>query len=166
MATQKISRDKQCAETPLRKNLMTTRRKFIQSTSATSILGLGFMPSFAQSRSDTVRLVIGFAPGGTADAIARRVADRLRGQLAANVVVENKVGAGGQIAITTVKDSPGDGSTILMTPSSCLSIYPFTYPNKQRYLNRSRPLTTLLRGPKSIHPKVPTARLRRDPCRT
>ena len=112
---------------------MTTRRQFIQGTSATGILGLGLVPSFAQSRSDTTRLVIGFAPGGTADAIARRVADRLRGQLSTNVVVENKVGAGGQIAITTVKDSPGDGSTILMTPSSCLAIYPFTYPNKLPY---------------------------------
>ncbi len=112
---------------------MTTRRRFIQGASATSILGLGMVPGFAQNRSDTVKLVIGFAPGGTADAIARRVADRLRGQLATNVVVENKVGAGGQIAITTVKDSPGDGNTLLMTPSSCLAIYPFTYPNKLPY---------------------------------
>jgi tripartite-type tricarboxylate transporter receptor subunit TctC len=112
---------------------MTTRRHFIRGTSAAGVLGLGLVPSFAQNRSDTVRLVIGFAPGGTADAIARRVADRLRGQLAANVVVENKVGAGGQIAITNVKDSPGDGNTILMTPSSCLSVYPFTYPNKLPY---------------------------------
>lgn len=112
---------------------MTTRRRFIQSTSAASVLGLGSMPSFAQSRSDTVRLVIGFAPGGTLDAIARRVADKLRGQLAANVIVENKVGAGGQIAISNVKDSPGDGNTILLTPSSTLSVYPFTYPNKLPY---------------------------------
>lgn len=112
---------------------MTTRRRFIQGTSATSIFGLGLVSSFAQNRPETVRLIIGFAPGGTADAIARRVADRLRGQLAPNVFVENKVGAGGQIAITTVKDSPADGSTILMTPSSCLAIYPFTYPNKLPY---------------------------------
>ena len=117
----------------LKEIIMTTRRQFIQGTAATGILGLGTSPSFAQIRSDTVRLVIGFSPGGTADAIFRRVADRLRGQLAANVVVENKVGAGGQIAITAVKDSPGDGSTILMTSSSCLSIYPFTYPNKLPY---------------------------------
>ncbi len=112
---------------------MTTRRQLIRSASAAGVFGLGIAPSFAQSRADTVRLVIGFAPGGTADAIARRLADRLRGQLAANVVVENKVGAGGQIAISFVKDSPPDGNTILMTPSSCLSVYPFTYPNKLPY---------------------------------
>ena len=112
---------------------MTTRRQLIGGATAAGVLGMGAMPSLAQSRADTVRLVIGFAPGGTADAIARRVADRLRGQLAPNVVVENKVGAGGQIAISFVKDSPPDGNTILMTPSSCLSVYPFTYPNKLPY---------------------------------
>ena len=53
--------------------------------------------------------------------------------LSANVVVKYKVGAGRQIAINHVKDGPGGGRTILMTPSSCLAIYPFTYPNKLPY---------------------------------
>jgi tripartite-type tricarboxylate transporter receptor subunit TctC len=52
----------------------------------------------------------------------------LRGGYANNVVVENKPGAGGQIAVTTLRDSPADGSVMLLTPSSILSIYPFTYP--------------------------------------
>jgi tripartite-type tricarboxylate transporter receptor subunit TctC len=65
---------------------------------------------------------------GTSDAISRRIADKLRGGYATNVVVENKPGAGGQIAVTTLRDSAADGSVMLLTPSSMLSIYPFTYP--------------------------------------
>jgi tripartite-type tricarboxylate transporter receptor subunit TctC len=60
--------------------------------------------------------------------ISRAVADKLRGNWAPNVVVENRTGAGGQIAVTALKDSPPDGNTAVIMPSSCMSIYPFTYP--------------------------------------
>jgi hypothetical protein len=56
-----------------------------------------------------------------------RIADKLRGGYANNVVVENKPGAGGQIAVTTLRDSAADGSVMLLTPSSMLSIYPSLY---------------------------------------
>ena len=62
-----------------------------------------------------------------ADVLSRRVAEKLRGSYAQNMLVENKPGAGGQIAITTLKTAPADGSTLLLTPSSMLSVYPFTY---------------------------------------
>lgn len=109
---------------------MTTRRKFTQyitGTSALAGLGLPFSAS-AQASLETARILVGFPAGGTTDAMARRIADKLRGGYANQAVVENKPGVGGQIAITTLKDSPADGSTLLLTPSSCLSIYPFTYP--------------------------------------
>jgi tripartite-type tricarboxylate transporter receptor subunit TctC len=107
---------------------VTTRRNFLLRSSGLAVLPLTglALPAHAQSL-DLAKILCGFPPGGTSDAISRRVADKLRGQYAANVIVENKPGAGGQIAITLLKDSPADGSTMLLTPSSMLSIYPYVY---------------------------------------
>jgi tripartite-type tricarboxylate transporter receptor subunit TctC len=74
-----------------------------------------------------VRIITGFPPGGTSDTICRRVADRLRGNYAKTAVVENKAGAGGQIAVTAMKTVAPDGATLLQTPMSMLGIYPFVY---------------------------------------
>ena len=76
---------------------------------------------------DTVRIVTGFPPGGTSDTICRRVADKLRGTYAKNSVVENRTGAGGQLAIDLMRAAPRDGSTLLQTPASMLVIYPHIY---------------------------------------
>ncbi len=110
---------------------MSNRRNFLGTAAAAAVgagsMGLG-LPSLAQSTPDLARILCGFPPGGTSDALSRRIADKLRSGYANNVVVENKPGAGGQIAVTTLKDSPADGSSMLLTPSSCISIYPYTYP--------------------------------------
>ncbi|ABM36124.1 MULTISPECIES: Bug family tripartite tricarboxylate transporter substrate binding protein [Polaromonas] len=109
---------------------MTTRRNFSRAlggAAALASLGLPFSAR-AQATPEFARILVGFPAGGTTDALSRRIADKLRGQYATNVMVENKPGAGGQIAITALKDGPADGSTLLLTPSSMLSIYPFTYP--------------------------------------
>jgi tripartite-type tricarboxylate transporter receptor subunit TctC len=52
----------------------------------------------------------------------------MRGGFAASVIVENKPGAGGQIALMATRDAPADGTTMLMTPSTFFSLYPHTYP--------------------------------------
>ena len=85
------------------------------------------LPTFAPLRAsasgslDLARIISGFPPGGTIDVLARRVADKLRGNYAANVLVENKPGAAGQIGVLTLKDAPADGSAMLLTPSSTRS---------------------------------------------
>lgn len=109
---------------------MTSRRDFthlLAGAAGLSTLGLP-LTARAQAVLDQARILVGFPAGGTTDALARRVADKLRGAYAANVAVENRPGAGGQLAITTLKESPADGSTLLLTPSSMLTVYPFTYP--------------------------------------
>lgn len=122
---------------------MTTRRQFVQTaTSLTALGAFGFpLASQAQSSLDVARIVSGFPPGGTVDVLARRVADKLRGNYATSVVVENKPGAAGQIGVITVKDSSPDGSTLLLTPSSMLSIYPYTYPKLQYKLEDVSPVS-------------------------
>ena len=102
------------------------RRLFLQSTAVTG-LALAQPLARAENLPDNARIFAGFAPGGTVDVTARRVADKLRGVLAKSVVVENRTGAGGQIALSALKTSPADGLTLLVTPMSMLGIYPHTY---------------------------------------
>ncbi len=65
-----------------------------------------------------IRIVVGFPPGGGADAAARIAANRLSEIWGQQVVVENKPGAGGNIANDTVAHAAPDGYTILFSPSS------------------------------------------------
>lgn len=112
---------------------MTTRRRFSQLSAAMLLPSTWAQTArAATAMPDVARILIGFPAGGPIDALARRVADRMRGKYAGAVVVENKPGAGGQIGILTLRDSAADGTNLLITPSSMLSIYPYTYP-KLRY---------------------------------
>lgn len=122
---------------------MTTRREVTQALLGAAALLAYANPLKAQPRPalDTAKILVGFPPGGTTDALSRRVAEKLRGGYANNFLVENKPGAGGQIAITTLKNSPADGSSLLLTPSSCLSVYPFTYPKLPYAVEDLAPVT-------------------------
>jgi tripartite-type tricarboxylate transporter receptor subunit TctC len=76
-----------------------------------------------------VRILVGFPPGGGTDAIARAVADRLKDELGVPVVVENRPGAGGQIAAQTLKASPPDGTTFFISHDHTISILPLVLKN-------------------------------------
>lgn len=102
------------------------RRTFLQATLA-SALPLSFANALAQEMPQTLRILVGFPPGGATDAAARWLAERMTGSYAKNVIVENKPGAGGRIAIDTTKAAQLDGSTILITPSSTVTLYPHIY---------------------------------------
>ncbi len=75
----------------------------------------------ARAQSGTPRILVGFPAGGSVDATARRLAETWRPRLG-TVVVEQKVGAGGRIAVTTLKDAAPDGLTMLLSPSSMFTI--------------------------------------------
>ena len=103
----------------------TTRRELLQLAMICAA-GSFSLPDHAQS-IETAKIVVGFAPGGTVDTLARRVASKLTGSYAKAVVVENRAGAGGQIAISALKALAPDGAALLATPMSMLGIYPHTY---------------------------------------
>jgi len=93
------------------------RRSLIKAAGATA--GLAAMPSaFAQPAgypNRPIKIVIGFAPGGLTDAYGRMFAEQITAKLGQPCVVENRPGAGANIAIDAVVKAPADGYTILGT---------------------------------------------------
>jgi len=69
---------------------------------------------------------VGFPPGGSADVMGRLVADALR-QDFSTIVVENKPGAGGRIALAAVKAAKPDGQTVIVLPSGPMVLFPHVY---------------------------------------
>jgi tripartite-type tricarboxylate transporter receptor subunit TctC len=102
-----------------------TRRKLSAALMA-GLLGLTVgLP--VQAQDAPVKILVGFPAGGSFDAIARLLADKFKTELNRPVVVENKVGAGGRIAVDILKMSPADGSVLMLGPDALTSFYPFTF---------------------------------------
>lgn len=79
----------------------------------------------AQDR--TIRIMVGFAPGGSADVIARLLAEKMRVTLGQNVIVDNKPGAAGRLVLGELKRAAPDGQTLVLTPSGATVIAPWIY---------------------------------------
>ncbi len=107
--------------------MIMNRRELFQATLATSLLSAVGQQAWAQAQIESLKIVTGFPPGGTSDSICRRVAEKMVPGYAKSAVVENKTGAGGQIAIQFAKTAPADGTVLLQTPMSMLGIYPHIY---------------------------------------
>jgi tripartite-type tricarboxylate transporter receptor subunit TctC len=76
-----------------------------------------------------IRIVVGFAPGGPADVMARLISQRMTALLGQPVVVDNRPGAGGTIGARAVAESDPDGTTLLLGNTSTLVISPLIYKN-------------------------------------
>ena len=86
------------------------------------------MPAAAQDKLDRpVKILVGFAPGGTADLIARVAADKMKDSLGVAVIVENRPGAIGRITAEAVKSAPPDGTMIMVMPIGPMAVVPHVY---------------------------------------
>jgi len=83
--------------------------------------------AYAEYPDKTVRIVVGFSPGGGSDVIARVIAQRLSDSLKANVIVENRPGAGGMLAAELIANAPPDGYHLLLGTSAEMTISPPLY---------------------------------------
>lgn len=88
-------------------------------------------PALAQE--GVLRIVLGYPAGATSDILSRLLAEHMRSSLGRPVIVENKVGAGGQIANEVVKAAAPDGNTLLMTPVATMAIFPHSFAGRLRY---------------------------------
>ncbi len=94
---------------------------------ATGLLAMG--TAQAQTSGKPVKLLVGFPPGGGSDAIARILGDHMKDVLGQPVIVENKPGAGGQIAAQALKAAPADGHTLFVSHDHSITILPLVMQN-------------------------------------
>ena len=107
---------------------MMSRRDLLTASAAGIAVGTtGLAPfGFAQPGMKTTRILVGFPAGGTVDFVARLLANEIRDHSSA-VVVENRSGAGGRVALEGLKSSVADGSTMILTPAATMVVYPHIY---------------------------------------
>ena len=123
------------------------------------------MPHLASAQSwptKPIKLIIPFAAGGTTDILGRLLAQQLTKDLGQNVIVENKGGAGGNIAAEFVAQSAADGYTIMLASGSMLTVNPNLY--KKLPVNYSKDfvnITNVASGPMllSVSNKIPVKNL-------
>jgi tripartite-type tricarboxylate transporter receptor subunit TctC len=92
-------------------------------------LGLSLGAASALAQPATTRVVVGFAPGGSVDALARLVAEALQTGMGRTAIVENRTGAAGRLAVEQVKASPPDGSMLLLAPQGPMTLFPHVFRN-------------------------------------
>jgi tripartite-type tricarboxylate transporter receptor subunit TctC len=91
-----------------------------------SLIGFAVMLLSAASLAQPVRILVGFPVGGTIDTVARVLAEQLKEDLGAAVVVDSRPGAGGQIAAQALKQAAPDGRTLLISPDHTMVMLPLT----------------------------------------
>ena len=103
------------------------RRRLIQAA-ATLCTVAAIGAAHAQAwPAKPIKIVVGFAPGGTTDVMARVMAQSLSESLGQSVVVDNKPGASGNVAASEVIRAPADGYTFLIAPTSFETANPFLF---------------------------------------
>ncbi len=106
---------------------MTHTRRGLLARALRSTLAVGATLAVGLAAAQTakpVKILVGFPPGGGTDAVARVLAERLKDELGVPVVVENKPGAGGQIAAQALKAAAPDGTTLFLSHDHSISILP------------------------------------------
>lgn len=90
-----------------------------------ALASLTALPALSQDKPP-LRILVGFPPGGSADVIARMVADGLRDDFG-TIIVDNKPGAAGRIALNLTKTAKPDGQTVVILPSGPMVLFPHVY---------------------------------------
>ena len=124
-----------------------------------SSIGFSFAQDWPKQRS--IHIVVGFAPGSTTDLVARLVAPKLAEAIGQAVLVENKPGAGGNVAAQQVKRAAPDGYTLLVT-SVAYAVNPSLYENAG--YDPFTDFVPVILGPSTpniitVHPAVPAKNL-------
>ncbi len=139
-----------------------SRRRFLRL--AVGTCAVPAIPSLAWGRSypsHTVRIIVGFAAGGPNDILARLIGQRLSQRLGQQFIVENRPGAGSNLATEAVLRAPADGYTLLLVGSPN-TINATLYNNLNfNFIRDITPVAGLIRGAlvMVVHPSVPAKTL-------
>ena len=139
---------------------------FLRSGAAALLLACTLAPLPARSQtpypSQTIKLVVPNSPGGLPDTVSRIVGRRLQERSSQSVVIENRPGANGRVAVAALLSSPADGYTLVVTDGAILSINPLIHASLSYAPSDILPIAMLARAPLflAVHPKVPAATMR------
>src|SRR4026209_246303 len=129
-------------------------------------MAIEILPALAGAQSypsKPVKLVVGFAPGGAADFVARSFQDGLSKELGQPIIIENRAGAGSSIAAEYVAKSAADGYTLLIASPSSILVNPLLSPgNPFDPLKDLAPVSKLTASPLvvAVNPALGVASLR------
>jgi tripartite-type tricarboxylate transporter receptor subunit TctC len=104
-------------------------RRQLHRLAGAAALGLVSAPIVRAQDRSVMRILIGFPAGGSADVVARLMTDGMQAALDQNVIVDNRPGAAGRVALGEVKRAVPDGNTLVLAPSGALVILPWLYKN-------------------------------------
>lgn len=119
--------------------------------SAVLLSVIGILPAQAQLRgSDTISFIVPYAAGGTADTLARQLAEIIRQDTGAVLVIENQGGAGGAIGAANVARASADARRVLLASTSALTISPNLREVKYDPIADFSPILSVAVGPVAI----------------
>jgi tripartite-type tricarboxylate transporter receptor subunit TctC len=104
-------------------------RRQLTLLAGAAALGVAAAPRAGAQDKPVVRILVGFPPGGSVDVVARLLADNMRSSLDQNLIVDNKAGAAGRVALGELKRAAPDGNTLTLAPSGALVILPWLFKN-------------------------------------
>jgi tripartite-type tricarboxylate transporter receptor subunit TctC len=134
-------------------------RRRVLAAAALLALPLASTTAIAQSWPERpIRIVVGFAPGGFTDVLARLIGQKLTERLGQSVVVDNKPGAAGTLGADLVAKSKPDGYTLLLAHSNSNSVAPSLYPKlPYNVVTDFTPIIPVANTPLllTVHPNVP-----------
>jgi tripartite-type tricarboxylate transporter receptor subunit TctC len=144
---------------------MTSRLSRTMSVAVAALVIGALGPWSAQGQapaSGQIRFIITHPAGGLPDTVARIVGKRLQERSGQNVVVENRSGANGGIAVNALTGAPADGHTFVVTDGAILSINPQVYSKLSYNPKEVAPVASLAQAPLflAVHPKVPVGTLK------
>jgi tripartite-type tricarboxylate transporter receptor subunit TctC len=105
---------------------MISRRDLLAASAAGLACSATVPYGFAQPGDKTARMLVGFPAGGNVDFVARLLANELK-SYSSTIIVENRPGAAGRLALIALKSSAADGSTMTLTPAAMIELFPHIY---------------------------------------
>ena len=132
-------------------------RKFATLLVGCALLAAGAAHAQDQFPTKPIRFIVPFAPGGTADFLARLLGEKLSQRLPQRVVVDNRPGAAGNIGMEIVARAPADGHTIVIAMVGSWAMNPHLYKLSYDVANDFAPIVHVatMPGVLVVHPSVP-----------
>jgi tripartite-type tricarboxylate transporter receptor subunit TctC len=106
---------------------MSPRRRFLAFVTTSAASAAWPARAQAQQFDGPLRIVVGFAPGGSSDRVARIVGDKLQAKLGVPVVVDNRTGAGGRLAAQQVKATPAGQYVLMLANPAVITVAPLVF---------------------------------------